>query len=84
MNGDKRAPRSLNYTLWEMTFNVSQSGLTPIFDVLQQDTNDVIAFINFIIERGETEDYKIPKTGKGAKPKTTNTRSQKDAIWNYI
>ena len=70
--------------MWEMTFNVSQSGLTPVFEVLNADTNDVIGFINFIIERGETNEYKIPKTGKNPKPKTKNNKSQHDAIWNYI
>ena len=64
-----------------MTANVSQTGLTPVFEVLKQDTNDVIAFINYIIERGETtpgNDLKKPKKGNSRNHKI------KDDFWKYI
>jgi len=62
-----------------MTFSVSEATRTGVFEVLKQDTNDVISIINFIIERGQSLPIK-PDKHKKAK----NTKREHDSIWDYI
>ncbi len=83
MSGVSEAPeKSINYYFMELTFLVSEGAHTSIFDVLKQDTDEVIEVINYLIQRGETAKYEDVQAQ--AQQQAAQTKRGHDIIWNYI
>ena len=51
-------PKSLYYELLDFTFELAKAFNALPFEVFKQDKDEVIMLINYLIEKGDTEEYK--------------------------
>lgn len=68
------APRSLNCELAELTLQVARASGVNFFEVLYQDMDDVIFFLNYLIENANEQP---------PQPVSENGES-KDPFWDYV
>lgn len=69
----------------DLTFTVAKGSSTNPFNVLDQDTNDVIEVINYLIKHGEVskEEQQTQQMQK-LENKLPDKKNGRDIIWDYI